>query len=213
MVFLAESRDSLVVTDLQGIVAGGKELIVLVDNSRNEPPTYDQTVPVTITAEVTKAPDIGRVIGASVDLQYEATWLGGTVVPRQGLFLQTLSGSMTNGHFESSWDSTTTEGMHYVGHISVTVRPEDLSLVSWSAESWWYFPTPGTYNRYRASGTAVPLEYQGDVIMRYSQPGAEACGSISDIYVEQVSNGATTKKLLGFDCNGDSYVIISLLRE
>jgi hypothetical protein len=103
--------------------------------------------------------------------------------------------------------------MHYVGHISVTVRPEDLSLVSWSAESWWYFPTPGTYNRYRASGTAVPLEYQGDVIMRYSQPGAEACGSISDIYVEQVSNGATTKKLLGFDCNGDSYVIISLLRE
>jgi hypothetical protein len=168
---------------------------------------------VTITAEVTKAPDIGRVIGASVDLQYEATWLGGTVVPRQGLFLQTLSGSMTNGHFESSWDSTTTEGMHYVGHISVTVRPEDLSLVSWSAESWWYFPTPGTYNRYRASGTAVPLEYQGDVIMRYSQPGAEACGSISDIYVEQVSNGATTKKLLGFDCNGDSYVIISLLRE
>jgi hypothetical protein len=213
LVPLGESRDSLVVTDLQGIAAGGHEVLVLVDNSRNEPPTYDQTTPVTLTAEVTETPDIGRVIGAMVDLQYEATWNSGPVVPRQGLFLSTLSGSLTNGQFESSWDSTTTEGMHYVGHISVTVRPSDLGLVSWSAESWWYYPTPGTYNRYRASGTAVPLEYQQDVIIRYWQPGVDACASISDIYVEQVSNGVTTKKLLQFHCNTDSYVTISLLKK
>lgn len=211
--FLGESRDSLLVTDLSGIAASGSEIVVLVDNSRSRPPTYDQVSPLTLTARVLEAPDIGRVIGAMVDLQYEATWSGGAVVPRQGLFLRALSGSMTDGHFESSWDSTATDGMRYAGHIDVTIRPQDLSLVSWSAESWWYYPSPGTYNHYRASGTGAPMEYQTEATIRYWRPGEDACQSISDIYVEQVSNGVTTKKLLQFRCNSESYAIISLLKE
>ncbi len=213
LTFLGESRDSLVVTDLQGIAAGGYKVMVLVDNSMSRPPTYDQVSDITLTAQVLDEPDIGHVIGATVDLQYEATWLGGAVVPRQGLLLQALSGSMTDGRFESSWDSTATNGVRYVGHINVTVRPQDLSLVSWSAESWWYFPAPGTYNRYRASGTAVPLGDQTEGIIRYWRLGEDACESISDIYVEQVSNGETRTKLLRFDCNSESNVFISLLRD
>ena len=213
LVLLGESRDSLVVTDLHGIAAGGREVLVLVDNSRNEPPTYDQSVPVTLTAEVTEVPDIGRVIGAMIDLTYEATWEDERVVPRQGLFFSTLSGTMTDGRFESSWDSISTDEMHYVGHIDVVVRPQDLSLVSWSAESWWYYPTPGTYNHYRASGTAAPLESQSDVEIKYWQPGEDACGSISDIYVEQVSEGETTTELLHFDCNDESSLVIVLYKE
>jgi hypothetical protein len=212
LTFLGESRDSLVVADLQGIAAGGYEVVVLVDNSLSRPPTYDQVSDMTLTAQVLDEPNIGHVIGAAVDLQYEATWLDDTVTPRQGLLLQTLSGSMTDGRFEWSWDSTATDGMRYRGQINVTVRPQDLSLVSWSAESWWYY-SPTTYNLYRASGTAIPLGEQTEAVIRYGRLGEEACESISDIYVEQVSNGETRKKLVRFDCNNESNVLISLYRD
>lgn len=208
-----ESRDSLVVTGLQEILVAGRRLLVLVDNSRTTPSTYDMSIPVTVTAEVTQVPDLSTVTGAIVDLTYEATWEDNQVIPRQGLFFSTQSGTMNGGQFHASWDSTATDGMRFVGSVDILVRPEDLSLISWSAESWWYWPTAGTYNLYRASGTSAPLVYQSNTSIKYWRLGEDACEGISNIFVEQVSEGVTRRRLLHFDCNDQSSAVITLLKD
>lgn len=204
--------DSLAVPGLRQLAAAGTDLLLLVAHPRHQAP-YTATTPLTLTLRVRQAPDFSGFETGAMSLRYAAQWTNGSV-PQQGLLITTRNGQFAGATFSAAWDSVdTSNGMRYAGHFLAVLDATASAIVQWSAENRWIYPTPDTYNLYRARGGALPLVSRTATAATFALYGSTACAGIDSIGVETVVEGAVTRRLLSFGCNNESYAEVSLRND
>lgn len=212
LVWYGGHADSLAVPGLQQLAAAGTDLLLVVAHPRHQSP-YTATTPLTLTLRVRQAPDFTGFETGAMNLRYAAQWTNGSV-PQQGLLITTRNGQFAGTTFSAAWDSVdTSNGMRYAGHFTAVLNESATAIVQWSAENRWIYPTPGTYNLYRARGGSLPLVNRTTTAANFALYGTTACTGIDSIGVETVVEGTVTRRLLSFGCNNDSYAQVSLRND
>ncbi len=219
LVPLGRAADSLAVTGLRQLTNQGARLILLVSNRRDSSSGYTGTSPVTLNLRVVQGLDLSRFHVASLSLYYHAFWANGDgdnwEVAHQGLnFLSVPRGSFSGSTYSVVWDSTeTSSGMRYKGHFQVVLDEASVRIQSWSAESRWIFPMPGTQYTYICEGGAMNLTRRGATELAYDLFGTAACGPVTRVYVQQMSEGRVTVQTQAWDCNAESSLAIRLYAD
>ena len=215
----ATAPDSLAVAGLRQLTDQGAKLILFVANSEDEFPANDFPSPVTLSLRVAQGIDLSRFYVGTLSLTYHAFWRNGDGdqwdVPEQGLhFFSIPPGRFQGSTYSAEWDSTeTSTGMHYSGHFRVVLNSLTLRMESWSVESRWTYPSPGTESLYICEGGAMTPTKLSSTELAYELTGTATCGPITRVYVRQTSGGHISSETANWLCNAQSSLTIRLLGD
>jgi hypothetical protein len=185
-------------------------LVLLVSNQRMQGPDYLGTTDITLESrlrrsELAPAYDHGKIL-----IRYEADWSNGQHTMYQDMTFVEVPGTFSGNTFAASWDSTGTNGVHYAGHINVTLDPGDRHALSWSARNYSWMDD-GTSSEFIASGGELPEVSATTTFLDTRIEGETTCGSIGGLSVTFInSEGETYRTLDGYTCNSGSFVKVLL---
>ncbi len=201
---LGHGGNSLTIDGLPNLLQTHEKFFLLASRPNRTPgDTSFDLAPVHWSIDLIEGQDLSRFETAIVKCKYRATWNDG-VVPEQTINFSAQTGSFTGGQFYAPWDYMDGD-TRKVGHITITIDPESLDIISWSASQRWEWAADW-YNLYEISGTGMILEDLDDNEMEYQVDDAATCGVVNHIYVKKMVDGEVTKELLGHSCDDNSYV-------
>lgn len=163
-----------------------------------------------LTLQLTEQTDLSRFDTGIIKCEYHATW-NDEMVPVQSINFSAQAGAFTGGEFYAPWDYMDGD-TRKVGHITITLDPESLDILSWSASSRWVW-ADDWYNLYEISGTGMTLDDLEENELEYQVDDAATCGVVTHLYVKKMVDGVVTKELLGYECDENSYVRIRIRDE
>jgi hypothetical protein len=213
------TSDSLTVPGLRQLSDQGAKLILLVANSEDEYPANDFPSPITLSLRVVQGIDLSRFYVGYLSLTYHAFWHDGDGdqwdVPEQGLhFFSVPPGQFQGSTYQAVWDSTeTSTGMHYSGHFRIVLNSLTLQMESWSVESRWIYPSPGTESIYVCEGGAMTATKLSPTELAYELTGNATCGPLTRVYVKQTSGGQISSEIATWQCNAQSSLTLKLLAD
>jgi hypothetical protein len=200
-VLLATGTNGLVVPDWRSVHQTYEQLMVQVIKPWGNEPDYHNPSTVHVSLAVTQ--DMTRYETGNLSLKYHPVWNTGEE-DWQTLNILSSAGGWNGTTFSAAWDSLN-NGTRYFGQFTATIDPDDLSLTSWSASNTMMTDAQNQQFYQTAGSGSVPLAYTGTSYLRYNIDDAAVCDATTSITQYTISEGVTTRELLSWSCDDNSY--------
>ena len=111
-------------------------LMAMVSNHHLAGPDYFGPTGITIQSRLRESENVGRYDHAKILIRYEADWSNSSFnIHSQDMTFVEVPGNFSGTSFSANWDSTGSGDVHYSGHVNVSLDPNTMHVVSWSAQN------------------------------------------------------------------------------
>jgi len=214
--FLGKGSYLLAIPGLRALTGTGHSILLLVTNTRAEPPTYSESTDMNLTLKILNQQNLPVFDTAQLSVRFHAFWEndnGSTWdTTDENLLIVAPNGTFNGTTFFTAWDYTSDSDVRYTGSFLVELDPYDLSLTRWEVSSYKEFPGDETYHFTSSRGGGIPLGHQESNRFDFGVSGPGTCGPgpVESVFAIQVNNGIVVKRLTRFECDENSHVDITL---
>jgi hypothetical protein len=215
--FLGKGSYILSIPSLRTLATAGHNILLLVTNTRAEPPTFQESTEMNLAMKVlSHQADLPAFDTAQLSVRFHAFWedADGTTwdTPDETVFIVAQNGILNGTTFFTAWDHTSELDVHYTGSFLAELDPSDLSLTRWEVLSRKDFPGGDSFHLTSCRGGDLALGHQQSDRFEFgvSGPGTCAPGPVENVYTIQVDDNTIVKQLTRFECDANSHVDITL---